>query len=139
MLRISVEPTFTRAVTFEMCDPKTGEKISLTATFRALTETQQAAFDLTTLDGSKRFLRASVVSLDGLVDDEGKPVAYADSVREALIDARWVRMGLANAYFAGINGLVAGNFGGLPAAGQPATSQPSSTATAAEAPTKTMQ
>lgn len=122
MFNVDAKPIFTRTITFDMIDPTSGQPQSFTATFRALSDEERAAFDLTTVDGSKALLRAAVQSIDGLIDEDGKPAAYAGPLRERLLDLGWVRAGLAIAYFAGLNGMREGNSAGRPGAGPPADS-----------------
>jgi len=126
MFNIDAKPTFKRRVEFVMTDEQTGQPMSLDVTFRALTTKESEPFDLTTGEGSKAFLRAAVVSMDGLVAAGNAPVTYNDTLRDRLLEQAWVRAGLAEAYFKAVVGLREGNSDGLPAAGPVAAEQPAS-------------
>lgn len=105
MFKIDERPTFTVPVKARTPD---GVDAPFTATFRALPTSETDKFALATGSGTTDFLKAVVASLGDLADKNG-PVAYSETVRDAVLDLPWARIPLANAYFEGVGGAREGN------------------------------
>lgn len=109
MFNVLANPTFTRPVEVSIPDGDGHKKESLIATFSALSDSQTEEFNLSDPDGVKAFLRAAIVSLDDLGDDQGNPVPFSPEILENLIGRPYVRISLLRVYTrAQIEGL-AGN------------------------------
>lgn len=109
MFNIDAKPIFKTPVKFKMVDPASGEKLSLDATFDALSDEEIKTFDLSTADGSKAFLRRVLRNLEGLTDAGGNAVTMTPEIRDRLLELQWLRGALGVAYFDGVNGAREGN------------------------------
>lgn len=109
MFKITKSPTFTRDVTVSKPVDGGFSDETVKVTYRVIGTTESKKYDLSTADGSTAFLVATIVKLDDLADEAGKPVTYNDAVRDELFEFSYVRRALADAYFAGMAGAKAGN------------------------------
>lgn len=109
MLKIDPNPRFTRTVTAMVPVDGGHEKQEFKATFKALTVTELAAFDLYTEDGTTTFLKTVVVGLGDIVGADEKPAPYSDDLRDTVIAMPWSRAGLVEEYFKGIGKARSGN------------------------------
>ncbi|MEP1330104.1 hypothetical protein [Pseudophaeobacter sp.] len=98
MFNVVSNPTFTRTVPVSVPSGDGFDEQSLKATFNLLTDGEKEAFDVSTTDGVKDFLRAAVVRLDDLADEDGKPVAYTPEILEGLLGRGYVRLALLTTY-----------------------------------------
>lgn len=73
----------------------------LRARFRVL-RADSEGFDPTTPDGMQQFLRASVVELQNLADEDGKPLAWNDDIRDLMFDMPYIRLALFKGYMAAV-------------------------------------
>jgi len=100
--KITTERLFTARVTAHVpVDGGTKEE-RFKARFRVLNTEQVENFDLVTSQGTTDFLRAVIVELFELIDDEGNPVPYNDDVRDQVIIDPPARSALIRAYFENI-------------------------------------
>lgn len=98
MFNVVSNPTFTRTVPVSVPSGDGFDEQSLKATFNLLTDEETAAFDVSTTDGVKGFLRAAIVSLGDLADEAGEPVAYSPAILDSLLDRGYVRLALLTTY-----------------------------------------
>lgn len=109
MFKIADEPTFRHEVKARVPVDGGHREESFQATFRVLEPKEVDTFDLNTTDGSTAFLKRVIVQLHDIGDAEGKPLEWADEVRDAVLRLPWARGALARAYFAAIAGAKSGN------------------------------
>jgi len=69
------------------------------ARFRVLPTDALDTYDLATSEGTTDFLRAVIVELFDLVDDNGEPITYNDEVRDYVINDPVARLALIQGYF----------------------------------------
>jgi hypothetical protein len=108
MFTIAKERTFTRTVKVFVPTDDGHREESVKATFRVIPTNQASTYDDDEA-GSREFVRAVVVKLDDLVDEQKQPVTYNDEVREALLSVPYVRQALAQAYADAVTKAKAGN------------------------------
>lgn len=109
MFKIIAEPTFTHRVTILVPADNGHREESLTVTFRVLSVEDQAQFNLTRERESDQFLRAIVVKMDDVADEEGKKIPYNDQLRDRILAIPYVRSAVAAAYFTAVNKAQLGN------------------------------
>lgn len=98
MFNVLNNPTFTRDVPVQVPSGDGFDEQSIKATFKALPDDEADAFDVSSKDGVKAFLRAAVVCLSDLEDEKGKPVAYSPEILESLLSRGYVRLALLTTY-----------------------------------------
>jgi hypothetical protein len=79
------------------------------ATFRVLDTDEAGTFDIGTPKGTTAFLRRAVIGLEDLQDEQKRPIAYSDELRERLIRIPFVRQALLNTYLDAVTKAKAGN------------------------------
>lgn len=109
MLKIVQTPTFTHKVKARVPTDGGHRDEEFSATFRVLPASQAENYDYTTGAGMTEFLRAVVVRLDELADEQGKEIPYSDAVRDAVLDLPYARRALADTYIAAVTKAAAGN------------------------------
>lgn len=109
MFVVAKESQFTHAVTVEVPIDGGHRKETFKARFRVLDSAKIDGFDLDSEEGSTELLKAAIVTLDELVDENNKPVPYSDELRDQLIVVPFVRAALAKTYFAAIGKSARGN------------------------------
>lgn len=107
MFKVTTEPKFTHAVT--ACVPTDGghEEQSFKATFRVLDADQLS--DSNDVAGQIEDLKRVLVSMSELIDENGQPLSYSDSLRDQLIRQPYVRIALINTYVRGVTKAKSGN------------------------------
>jgi hypothetical protein len=55
------------------------------------------------------FLRDIVLSMEDLVDEDGKALPWSDEVREAVLQLPWAKVAIVQGYYAAVNGARAKN------------------------------
>ena len=98
MFKVAKNQTFARKVSVKT--PVDGGFLpeTLTCIYRLLTTDQMREVDLSTADGTRRFLVAVIDRIDDLADDNEQPLPYSDAVRDYLISLLHVRRALVDAY-----------------------------------------
>ncbi len=86
-----------------------GEAFSFKARFKALSESVQQLFDLSTAAGTVDFLRTTFVGLSDVLDANDQPVPFTTDVRDWMIDRPHTRAALVKAYFGSVYGEQLGN------------------------------
>ncbi len=76
--------------------------MSFTAHFKALGAKASAAHDLATTAGTLSFFEAALVGWEGIVGEDGEPLAFSAEAREALTDSEFVTIPLYQAYRDGL-------------------------------------
>lgn len=104
MFIIETEPTFTHEV--KVLVPVDGgyRQDTFKARYRVMPTEDADKYDLFKEDQSKAFLRAVVIGLEDIVDDQRKPVPYSDTLRDRLLGWPHTRRALAATYFEAIKG-----------------------------------
>uniref|UniRef100_A4WS46 Uncharacterized protein n=1 Tax=Cereibacter sphaeroides (strain ATCC 17025 / ATH 2.4.3) TaxID=349102 RepID=A4WS46_CERS5 len=109
MFKIVADPRFTHVV--PVLVPVDGGHVEQTfrATFRVLPTTEADRHELTTTAGMDAFLRAIVVGLEDIEDEEGRPLPYSDGLRDRVLDPIYVKLAVLRAYNAALGKARAGN------------------------------
>lgn len=82
---------------------------TVNVTYRTLADEVAEAHNLTTGDGIKGFLKACLVNVSDLIDQDDKPVAWNDQIRDGMLADYWQRQGLLDGYLNAIQKAKAGN------------------------------
>jgi hypothetical protein len=108
-MKIEANPTFVHNVT--VLTPSNGgfDKENLKVTFRFFDLDAVNKYDLATTEGSTEFFKAVIADLGDLTDSAGQPVAYSETVRDALLRRHSVRQALSSHYFDAITKVKTGN------------------------------
>ena len=85
------------------------EKQTFKATFRVLPVDKDDGFDLSTSEGSTKFLHAAVVHMSEIAGADDQEVPYSDAVRDQLLRLPYVRAGLTRTYYTAVGKAAAGN------------------------------
>lgn len=109
MFKIVEERTFTHRVEVQVPVDGGFQKQDFKATFRALDPSVVEEFDMGRSDGQSEFLRAVIVSLDDIADDQGAPQPYNDALRDQVIKLPYARLPLVQAYFGAVGKAKKGN------------------------------
>jgi len=110
MFKVESNPTFKRKVEIRTPTNNNGfADSSFFATFNLLTVDEINGFDLMKVDDTTRFLHRVIIELSDIADEQGKPLPYSDTVRDAVLNHPIARLGLVNAYFDGIDKARKGN------------------------------
>ncbi|WP_420132606.1 hypothetical protein [Rhodopseudomonas sp.] len=109
MFKIVSNPTFTHTVT--VMTPVDGgfSEEKLDVTYNYLDTDEVKKFDLTTGDGTSKFLFTLVAKLDGLTGPTGEPVVCSLELREKLLRMSNVRRAIIAHYFDAVNKVKEGN------------------------------
>jgi len=102
MFNIDARPTFT--VPVEVLGPTDDapDGQSITVTFRAYPESELEGFAAFTREGQSGLLRKVVVNVDGVIDDDNKPVPFSDALMDKLLDWGGARVKIIQAYSKGL-------------------------------------
>ena len=73
------------------------------ATFRVLDTEQLENYDLTNKMGTDDFLRAVIMELDEIGDEQGNPVPYSEDLRDVVMNDPMARTALIRGYFDNIS------------------------------------
>lgn len=76
---------------------------SFKARFRVISNERVEDFDLSTTEGTSDMLRAVIVEIFELADENGQPLSYNDDVRDAVINIPYARTALIRGYFDNIS------------------------------------
>lgn len=95
-------PTFTHTVTAKVPVDGGFEDQPFKVTYRVLDDQTVGAFDMNEKGSAVAFLKAAVVTLDDIVDRDGKPVPYSDALRDRMIGKPYLRQPMARGYFAAV-------------------------------------
>lgn len=98
MFKILNNPTFTHEVEINVPADGGYDRQSLKATFKVLGADELGLFDTSGNQGQKDFLKAVIVKLDDLMDEEGRALSYNDKLRDKLLELFYVRIPLLEAY-----------------------------------------
>ncbi len=109
MFKIIADPIFTHIVTVLVPADGGHQKETLNVTFRVLSSTEVAEFDLSSAEDSLRFLQRVIVSLDDLADADGNALPYCDKIREQVLSLPYARNAIAAAYFSAVTKAQQGN------------------------------
>ncbi len=103
MFKIETNPTFKKKVEIRTPTMAGGyTDSSFFATYNLLTIEESNSFDLMKGDDTTRFLARIIVELSDIVDEQGKPLPYSDTLRDAVLNHPIARRGLIDTYFEGI-------------------------------------
>lgn len=104
MFKVIKNPEFKAPV--KVMAPADGgqREYSFTATFRALTRSEEQGYDALNAASTDDFLRRIIVGWSGLEDEDGTPFAFSTANLNTLIDLHYVRMALVQAYTSAISG-----------------------------------
>lgn len=111
MLKIIRNPEFKAPVTVMIPHDGGQREGQFTARFRALTRSEEEAFDRTTAAGTDDLLRSIVVGWEGLADDDGLAMDFSPANLNMLLDLQYIRFGLVQAYFSAVSGAKAARRG----------------------------
>ena len=98
MLKLIREPRFATDVVITAA---AGDEPAQTvrAVYRALHDEEAAAFELNSAEGEKAFLRAVLVEVHDVQDDDGKELRSSPELIEALLGWAYIRYALSAGYF----------------------------------------
>lgn len=111
MLKIIPNPEFKAPVKVVLPVDGGQREAGFTAKFRALTRSEQAAYDIGTPEGTDDFLASVVTGWEGLADEDGEPFEFSALNLRQLLDLGYVRVGLTKAYFEATSGIRAAKRG----------------------------
>ncbi len=111
MLKIVRNPEFKAPVKVVLPIDGGQREATFTARFRAQTRSEQAAYDLATVEGTDAFLGAVITGWEGLADEDGQPFDYSSSNLGLLLDLGYVRVAFVKAYFDATSGIRAAKRG----------------------------
>jgi hypothetical protein len=94
MFKINNVPEFTHDVTVMVPTDDGHDPQKLRTRFRALPLNEAQAFDLNTAEGTDAYLKRIVVTCEGLVDAEDKPVVCTEVIRDQQFELSYVRLAL---------------------------------------------
>jgi len=107
MFKVAQERRFTRTVPIFVPTDEGHEKQSIKATYRVIAD--GAMSQLGGTEGQKADLRAMIVSLDDMIDDDGNAVAYTPELLEQFADLPFIRVPLLQVYVEAVTKVKAGN------------------------------
>jgi hypothetical protein len=110
MFKIVANPTFSTKVVAQV-PGEDGEfrEEDFRARFNVVPAGEMAGFDLASPAGTYDFLKRAIVSLDELVDGDGRPLAYSPEIGEQVLALPYARLALARAYLGGVTKARTGN------------------------------
>ena len=109
MFKIVSNPRFRHVVTVLVPVDGGHAEQTLGVTFRVLSSDEAEAHDLSTTAGMDAFLRAIVVGLDDVVDDDGHPLPFSDGMRDRVLGPMYVKLAVLRAYTAALGKARLGN------------------------------
>ncbi|MGJ5203640.1 hypothetical protein [Bradyrhizobium sp. HKCCYLR20261] len=109
MFKISTGRTFTHDVKVLMPSDVGHTEETLRTKFVYLDVDEINKFDLTTMDGTSKFLDAVVVRFNDLTDDDGQSIQCNDEIREQLLRSPNVRLALSKHYLHAVTRAPEGN------------------------------
>lgn len=110
MFKITTAHTFTHTVKVQTpIDDDEFRTDTFKARFKMLPSDEAEAFDLSTLEGSKDFVRAVVLSTEDVIGENEKLIPHTPELLEQLISIYVVRMELVNTYFRAVTKAQLGN------------------------------
>lgn len=111
MLTIVRNPEF-RAPVKVLVPSDGGQKESqFTARFRALTRSEESAFNAMSAESTDDFLRSVVIGWEGLKQEDGSVFEFSDENLNTLLDLNYIRTALAMAYTSSVSGVKAARRG----------------------------
>jgi hypothetical protein len=109
MFKLASEPTFRAKLSARVPIDGGSRRETFEATYRVLTIEKIAEFDLTTPEGTTAFIKAALVELHDIADEQGNPVEYSDQVRDQVINLPYARSAITQGYFDAVAGARKGN------------------------------
>jgi len=109
MFKVIADPTFTHTVKVMVPVDGGHKPETLKATYRVVDSDETSRFDLVSPEGTTDFLRAIIVRLDDLADENGILIDYSDEVRDAVLGKPYARIALAQGYFDAVSKARQGN------------------------------
>lgn len=109
MFQIVQNRTFTHDVTATMPVDGGYRDETMKVTFNYLPTDEAADYDLKTPIGTTDFLKAIIVRMDDLIDENKQPVFYTTAIRDQLLKANNVRQAIIAAYFEAVTKAPEGN------------------------------
>lgn len=110
MFKVETNPTFKKKVEIRVPTMNGGFTDSpFFATYNLLTVDEIATYDLTKPEETTRFLHRIIVDLSDIVDADGRPIPYSDTLRDQMLDHPIARRGIIDTYFDGITVARRGN------------------------------
>jgi hypothetical protein len=110
MFKITNPHAFTHTVSVQT--PIDGDQFredAFQARFKMLSSDALDAFDMSTDQGTKDFLRAAVLSTEDVIGEDDTPVAHSSDLLEQLIASYNVRIAMVNTYFKAVTKARLGN------------------------------
>jgi hypothetical protein len=98
VFHLTKDHTFTRDVRVLVPAQRGQISETLLVTFRTLNVDEIARFDLDTGEGTTKFLRAIVVHVDDITDENDQAIPYSDALRDRVIVTPFVRSALMRCY-----------------------------------------
>ena len=106
MFKITDELTFKREVKFLVPVDGGHETHSLDFTFRVLEIDED---ELLIEGGIRAVLKKVIVKIDGMLDDDDRPIPYSDKMRDRLLGKRFIELAALKAYSEACSKVVEGN------------------------------
>jgi len=110
MFKIEKDPQFTHEV--KVMTPVDGghQADTFKATFRLLPADKVEKHNLVGGgQGTVEFLKEAVIGLDGIMDDEEKPIPFSDALRDKVLAIYGARLALFDTYIRAVTKAAAGN------------------------------
>lgn len=109
MFRIAKDPKFRAEIKVNVPTEAGNETQSFTAIFRMMPDERHREAQFSNEDSVVEFLRDAIVSLDGLADDDERPLGYSAELRDRVLALPFARLALWMGYLREMSGARAGN------------------------------
>ncbi len=103
MFKLTQESQFTARVRAQVPVDGGHREEPFKVRYRVIDTERMDDFDLSTTEGTDGFLRACIVELMEIADENGQPLPYNDDVRDEVIRIPYARIALVRGYFDNIS------------------------------------
>lgn len=109
MFKIVEKPEFTHPVAVMVPVDGGHREETFKARFKVLSSDQEDAFDVTTSEGMKEYLRHIWVGFEDVADEAGNGLTWNDETRDRMLSTSYIRLALLRTYTAALVKVKAGN------------------------------
>ncbi|PWE29965.1 hypothetical protein DDZ14_16110 [Maritimibacter sp. 55A14] len=109
MFKVTETPEFTHKVPVMVPVDGGHREESFDVRYRVIDGDVDEQFDLQDPEGLKAFLRAAIVRIGDIVDDNDKPLSWNDALRDRILGLPYARIALLRGYMTAITKARTGN------------------------------